>query len=93
MPKLEDLSWSKPEGGMFLWVSLPEYMDTLEMIPDAVEAKVAYVIGSAFYTDGTGKNTMRLNYSYPSHEQIKEGIKRLAGIVEKREKAKSSVKG
>jgi len=92
MPELEGLSWSKPEGGMFLWVRLPEYMDTLEMIPDAVEAKVAYVIGSAFYTDGSGKNTMRLNYSYPSHEQIREGIKRLAGIVEKREAARSGAK-
>ncbi len=92
MPKLDGLSWSKPEGGMFLWVSLPEYMDTMEMIHDAVEAKVAYVIGSAFYTDGSGKNTMRLNYSYPSEEQIVEGIKRLAGIVEKRKKQKQSVK-
>ncbi|MBD3218037.1 MAG: hypothetical protein GF310_07140 [candidate division Zixibacteria bacterium] len=92
MPKLDGLSWSKPEGGMFLWVSLPEYMDTMEMIHDAVEAKVAYVIGSAFYTDGSGKNTMRLNYSYPSEEQIVEGIKRLASIVEKRQKQKEAMK-
>jgi 2-aminoadipate transaminase len=84
MPDLEGLTWSKPDGGMFLWLRLPPYMDTVEMIKDAIELKVAYVIGRCFYTDGSGLNEMRLNFSYPSEEQIVEGIKRLAQVVEKR---------
>jgi 2-aminoadipate transaminase len=93
MPKEDEIYWSKPEGGMFLWVRLPKYIDTVEMIPEAVEAKVAYVIGSGFYPDGSGRNEMRLNYSYPTEEQIVEGIKRLAGIVKNRvEKQVSATK-
>ena len=77
MPKLDDLWWSKPDGGMFLWLHLPEYMDTMEMIEDAIKLKVAYVVGSCFYTDGSGRNEMRLNYSFPSEEQIDLGIQRI----------------
>lgn len=84
MPAVEGLSWSKPDGGMFLWVRLPEYMDALEMLKEAVELKVAYVIGSGFFTDGSGRNTMRLNYSYPTDDKIVVGIQRLAEVVKKR---------
>jgi 2-aminoadipate transaminase len=84
MPKIDGISWSKPEGGMFLWVRLPEYMDTVEMIHAAVELKVAYVIGSAFYYDGSGRNEMRLNYSYPTEEQIQQGVQRLADVVKQK---------
>jgi 2-aminoadipate transaminase len=84
MPQGEGVSWSKPEGGMFLWLRLPEYMDATEMIAEAVEQKVAYVIGSGFFHDGSGKNTMRLNYSYPTEEQIVRGIGRLSRIIKKR---------
>jgi len=84
MPKLDGLRWSKPDGGMFLWVRLPEKMDTIELLKEAVEEKVAFVIGSSFYTDGSGKNEMRLNYSYPSEDQIREGIRRLGNLVRKR---------
>ena len=81
MPKLDGLSWSHPEGGMFLWLRLPEYMNSTEMLYDAVAAKVAYVIGSCFYTDGSGHNEMRLNYSYPTEEEIDRGIRSLAEVV------------
>lgn len=84
MPKAEGLSWSEPEGGMFLWINLPDYMDAVDMFPDAVEHKVAYVIGSAFTHDGSCRNAIRLNFSYPSLEQIEEGIKRLATLVKSR---------
>jgi 2-aminoadipate transaminase len=84
MPKDEGIRWSKPEGGMFLWLRLPEHIDTLEMLVDAVELRVAYVNGSGFYYDGAGRNTMRLNYSYPTEDQIIEGIGRLARIIKKR---------
>jgi 2-aminoadipate transaminase len=79
MPK--GVKWTEPEGGLFLWVKLPKKMDTNELFSKAVENKVAYVIGSAFHCNGKGQNTMRLNFSYPSEEQIEEGIKRLAKMV------------
>jgi 2-aminoadipate transaminase len=85
-PKIEGLSWSRPTGGMFLWVRLPKYMDALEMLHAAVKRQVAYVIGSAFYCDGAGKNELRLNYSYPTQEQIVEGIQRMADLIKERAK-------
>jgi 2-aminoadipate transaminase len=85
MPDLEGLSWSRPKGGMFMWIKLPQYMDTVEMFMDSVTMNVAYVIGSTFHHDGSGKNTMRLNYSYPSEQQIVTGIRRLSNIVKKRQ--------
>ena len=93
MPDIEGLTWSKPDGGMFLWLRLPPYMDTVEMIHDAIELKVAYVIGRCFYTDGSGLNEMRLNFSYPSEDQIVEGIKRLAQLVEKRMPVAAETRG
>jgi 2-aminoadipate transaminase len=82
MPKRFDLTWTKPEGGLFLWISLPSYIDTDKMVPKALEQKVAYVIGSAFYFDEPEHNAMRLNFSYANHEQIEVGIKRLAKVIE-----------
>lgn len=78
------VSWTKPEGGLFLWVRLPESMDTEQLLSTAVEDEgVAYVVGSGFHADGGGKNAMRLNFSFPSEEHIEEGIKRLASVVKK----------
>jgi 2-aminoadipate transaminase len=84
MPPDEGISWSKPEGGMFLWLELPEYIDTLELLKEAVENKVAFVIGKGFFTDGSGGNAMRLNFSFPTEKQIVEGIERIAQLVSKR---------
>jgi 2-aminoadipate transaminase len=81
MPKRWDLSWTKPEGGLFLWLSLPRYVNTDDMIQKAIAEKVAYVVGSAFYFDEPEHNAMRLNFSYSSMEQIEEGVKRLARVV------------
>ena len=80
----EGVTWTKPEGGLFLWVRLPEYISADEMFEDAIKENVAYVIGSAFHVDGSGKNTMRLNFSYPTLYEIEEGIKRLARAIKKR---------
>jgi len=80
MPK--GVKWTEPEGGLFLWVKLPKRMSATELFPKAVENKVAYVIGSAFHCDGKGHNTMRINFSYPSEQQIEEGIKRLANMIQ-----------
>jgi 2-aminoadipate transaminase len=81
MPKIEGLSWTKPEGGLFLWVRLPEYMSANELFPKAIDRKVAYVVGTAFHCDGSGQNTLRINFSFPTVEQIKEGAKRLADLI------------
>ncbi len=80
----EGVTWTNPEGGLFLWVRLPETMSADDMFQDALKENVAYVIGSAFHSDGSGKNTMRLNFSFATPEKIDEGIKRLAATVKKR---------
>jgi 2-aminoadipate transaminase len=79
MPK--GVSWTKPEGGLFLWVKLPKRMSTDDLFPKAAENGVVYVKGSAFHCNGKGQNTMRINFSYPSEQQIEEGIKRLAKMI------------
>ncbi len=81
MPKRFDLTWTKPEGGLFLWLSLPHYIDTEKLFYKATEKKVAYVVGSAFYFDEPEVNSMRINFSYSSFAQIDEGIHRLAEVI------------
>jgi len=75
------VTWTKPEGGLFLWLELPKEMDADELFYEAIKQNVAYVIGSAFHCDDGGKNTMRLNFSYATYEQIDEGIRRLAEVI------------
>ncbi len=77
----EGVTWTKPEGGMFLWVWVPEKINTKEMFTTALEKKVAYVIGEAFYPDRSVKNAMRLNFTFSSDEEIKDGVKRLADTI------------
>jgi 2-aminoadipate transaminase len=76
-----EADYAIPKGGMFLWVTLPEYISTREMFSKAIEKEVAYVIGETFFADGGGKNTMRLNFSHEPPEIIEEGIKRLANVI------------
>ncbi len=73
--------WTEPQGGLFLWAVLPEELDATELLRTAVEAKVAFVPGSAFHTDGTGRNTMRLNFSYCPPATIRAGVERLGGVL------------
>lgn len=75
------VTWSEPTGGMFLWVNLPNHIDAKEMLAVAAENKVVYVTGKPFHCDGSGKNTLRLNYSFPSIAQIQVGIKNLSQTV------------
>ncbi len=80
----EEVKYTKPEGGMFLWVTLPEKVSSLDLFELAVKENVAFVPGNPFYTDdGSRNNTLRLNFSNSEEEQIEEGIKRLARCLER----------
>lgn len=80
-----EATWTRPEGGLFVWVTLPEYVDTDSMLGAALEAGVTYVPGNSFFADGeTGKNSMRINFSFETPENIEEAIRRLATVVEER---------
>ena len=80
-----EASYTRPQGGFFVWVTLPSYVDTDSMLSEALEAGVTYVPGTGFFPDGvTGRNCMRINFSYESPEHIEEAVKRLAGVIEAR---------
>ena len=87
MQALEDFmppgcSWNKPAGGFFVWVTLPPGIDAKAMLPRAVTARVAYVPGTAFFADGFGSSSLRLSFCYPTPERIREGVRRLAAVLE-----------
>jgi DNA-binding transcriptional MocR family regulator len=75
-------SWTTPAGGLFVWATLPPGLDSKAMMPRAIAARVAYVPGTGFYADGTGGGNMRLNFSFPPPDRIREGVRRLAGVME-----------
>jgi len=77
----EDVKITRPEGGMFLWVTLPEDLSPLKLFDLAIKENVAFVPGKAFYTDDMGDNTLRLNFSNSSADKIEEGIKRLGSVI------------
>jgi 2-aminoadipate transaminase len=76
-----EVRWTKPEGGMFLWGILPEWMDAAEVFKIAIERKVAFVPGASFHPNGGGKNTMRINFSYSNPDLIREGMTRLGTLL------------
>jgi len=77
----ENVSWTHPQGGLFLWITLPDCLDAQDLFDDAVKEKVAFVPGSSFFAEGGGHNTMRLNFSNAVPEKINEGIARLSKVV------------
>lgn len=89
MPK--GVTWTRPEGGLFLFVALPEGYDTRELFDVAIKENVAFVIGEAFHCDGSGKNTMRINFSFMDAEKTEEGVKRLAKAIERMFQSKPAV--
>ncbi|MCD4669843.1 MAG: PLP-dependent aminotransferase family protein [Actinomycetia bacterium] len=74
-------AWSKPEGGFFIWLKVPDYLNTKEILADAVRKKVAFVPGTGFYADGRGGDAARLAFCTESRENIEKGIKILYGII------------
>ncbi|MEP6479848.1 MAG: PLP-dependent aminotransferase family protein, partial [Rhodoglobus sp.] len=76
-----DLSWTVPNGGFYVWLTLPAHLDSKSMLPRAVKELVAYTPGTAFYADGNGRNNIRLSFCYPTPDFIREGIRRLSTVV------------
>jgi 2-aminoadipate transaminase len=88
-----DATWTHPAGGFYVWVTLPPYFDTRSMLAAAVEHKVAYVPGTAFYPDGRGRDQMRLAFCYPPEERIRDGIARLGALLRDQEERYRSLYG
>ena len=78
------VTWTRPEGGLFLWATVPEGIDTLELFYEAVKFKVAFVPGEVFYGENPAKNHMRINFSYASKIQLSEAVKRLSGCLKRK---------
>ena len=78
----EGTRWTIPAGGFYSWVTLPHGLDATAMLPRAVANLVAYVPGTGFYVDGQGRQNLRLSYCYPEPDRIREGVRRLAAVIE-----------
>ena len=78
---LPQLSWTVPNGGFYVWVTMPEHLDSKAMLPRAVKELVAYTPGTAFYADGNGRNNLRLSFCYPTPAFIREGVRRLSTVI------------
>ena len=83
--------WTHPEGGLFLWVTLPEGTDSRALLAEALEQRVAFVPGTAFHVDGSGANCLRLNFSHAAPERLAEGVRRLGGVLAARLRAPAPV--
>jgi len=79
---LPQATWTHPDGGFYVWLTLPEGVNAKAMLPRAVTERVAYVPGTAFFADGTGQRNVRLSYCYPDPDRIREGVRRFAGVVQ-----------
>ncbi|WP_188189024.1 aminotransferase-like domain-containing protein [Nonomuraea sp. SYSU D8015] len=77
-----EVTWTRPGGGFFVWATLPEGLDSKAILPRAVAERVAFVPGTGFYSDGSGARHMRLSYCFPEPDRIREGVRRLAGVIE-----------
>jgi len=89
MPK--EVHWTHPQGGLFVWATLPSYLDATAMLPRAIARNVAYVPGEGFYAGGKGKNCMRLNFSFVEPDKIRRGIELLAEVVRERMELRSDL--
>src|SRR3712207_1163463 len=76
-----EAEWTHPEGGLFIWATLPDYLDTTDLLARALQAHVAFVPGRAAYLDGRGGSSLRLNFSGVQAEDIREGVRRIGEVV------------
>ncbi|MEP6758028.1 MAG: PLP-dependent aminotransferase family protein [Actinomycetota bacterium] len=89
----EGAMWTSPSGGFYVWVTLPEWLDAKALLAAAVERRVAYVPGTAFYPDGRGRNKLRLAFCYPTEERIREGVSRLGALLREEQQLYGSLRG
>jgi len=87
-----DAAYTRPAGGLFVWAELPRFLDTRELLLDAIEDKVAFVPGQGFHADNTGTNTMRLNFSNVPPDQLREGVRRLGVAIQRRLSVRSETR-
>jgi 2-aminoadipate transaminase len=85
--------WSHPEGGLFLWATLPDYIDTTDLLAKALRENVAFVPGRAAYVDGRGASSMRLNFSASDEDELREGIRRIGAVVSEQVELYESITG
>nr|MBA3488529.1 PLP-dependent aminotransferase family protein [Longispora sp. (in: high G+C Gram-positive bacteria)] len=83
-------TWTRPNGGFYVWLTLPEGLDSKAMVPRAIANRVAYVPGNGFYADGTGRQHLRLSYCFPPPERIREGVRRLATTIQEEQALRST---
>jgi 2-aminoadipate transaminase len=74
--------WTRPAGGLFIWATLPDFIDTTDLLARALQANVAFVPGEGAYMDGRGRSSMRLNFSGVDEDEIREGVRRIGEIVQ-----------
>src|SRR3954471_21166475 len=86
-------TWTEPQGGLFIWATLPAYIDTGDLLAKALRENVAFVPGAAAYVDGRGGSSMRLNFSASGPDEIREGIKRIGGVIESQVEFYRSITG
>ena len=86
-------TWTHPSGGFYVWVTLPEWLDAKALLAAAVERRVAYVPGTAFYPDGRGTNKLRLAFCYPTEDRIREGVARLGALLHEETQLYRSMQG
>jgi 2-aminoadipate transaminase len=77
-----EADWTRPSGGLFIWVTLPDYIDTTDLLARALRENVAFVPGEAAYLDGRGRSSMRLNFSGVNEDAIREGVRRIGAVVD-----------
>src|SRR3954468_8211198 len=75
-------TWTRPSGGCFVWLTLPDGLDSRALLPRAVQNRVAFVPGTGFYADGQGVENLRVSFCYPEPDRIREGVRRLAAVCE-----------
>jgi 2-aminoadipate transaminase len=89
----EEAEWSRPEGGLFLWATLPDYIDTTDLLAKALRDNVAFVPGRAAYVDGRGGSSMRLNFSASHEDELREGIRRIGAVISEQVELYESITG
>jgi 2-aminoadipate transaminase len=77
----EQAVWTHPEGGLFVWATLPDYIDTTDLLAKALREEVAFVPGRAAYVDGRGGSSMRLNFSASAEDELREGVRRIGSVI------------